>query len=311
MTTFGKPQPLKTALKLALYGPAGSGKTFTSLLLAEGLARHMGKRLAYVDTEHGTDFYAHRVPQRTVHPEAFDFDCLYTKSIRDVLRAVRGLDTNKHGVIVIDSLTHLWESCKDMYSGKRTRIGTIPLSAWGQIKKPYRELMDVLLALPAHVILCGRQGTEYGEDPSGELKVLGAKMRAEGETAYEPDVLLRLEMKRTGKDKVIPTATVEKDRSGVLAGQTIAWPGYDNIAVPLIEIFRKGPITMDNSTEVTESYLSRITQSTTMSELQGIGNELTTSKKQTLRPDDLQRIRQCYGQRLKQLYAPEANSVAT
>ena len=300
MNSFGKPQPLKTALKLALYGPAGSGKTFTSLLLAEGLAHHTGKRVAYVDTEHGTDFYAQRVSQRNVHPEAFDFDCLYTKSITDVLRAVRGLDANKHGVIVIDSLTHLWESCKDLYSGKRTRIGTIPLSAWGQIKKPYRELMALLLALPVHVILCGRQGTEYGEDPSGELKVLRAKMRAEGETAYEPDVLLRLEMKRTSKDVAIPTATVEKDRSGVLAGQTIAWPGYDNIAVPLIEIFRTGSMKMDNSNEVTESYLSRITQSATLAELQAIGEELTPTKKQSLQTTDIQRIRQSYGQRLKQ-----------
>jgi hypothetical protein len=54
MTTFQKPQSLKAALKMALYGPAGSGKTFTALLLAEGLARHTGKRVAYCDTEYGT-----------------------------------------------------------------------------------------------------------------------------------------------------------------------------------------------------------------------------------------------------------------
>ena len=62
MTAFHKPQPLKAALKLALYGVAGSGKTFSSLLLAEGLARHTGKRIAYIDTEHGTAFYGQAVP---------------------------------------------------------------------------------------------------------------------------------------------------------------------------------------------------------------------------------------------------------
>ena len=65
MTMFQKPEPLKAALKVGLYGPAGSGKTFTSLLIAEGLARHAGKRVAYIDTEQGTAFYAQVVPART------------------------------------------------------------------------------------------------------------------------------------------------------------------------------------------------------------------------------------------------------
>ena len=38
MTAVQKPHLRKAALKMALYGPAGSGKTFTALLLAEGLA---------------------------------------------------------------------------------------------------------------------------------------------------------------------------------------------------------------------------------------------------------------------------------
>ena len=124
MTAFHKPQPLKAALKLALYGPAGSGKTFTALLLAEGLALHAGKGIAYVDTEHGTAFYGQDVPQRRVHPDAFDFDTLYTKSISEVLAAVRGLDLETHGVLVIDSITHLWDSCKNAFTGKLTILLT-------------------------------------------------------------------------------------------------------------------------------------------------------------------------------------------
>src|SRR5581483_12481399 len=105
---FSKPQSLKAALKMALYGPAGAGKTFSALLLAEGLAKHSGKRIAYADTERGTDFYAQAVPERRVHPEAFDFDVLYTKSTTEVLAAMRALDPATHGVLVIDSITHVW-----------------------------------------------------------------------------------------------------------------------------------------------------------------------------------------------------------
>src|ERR1700680_1885090 len=206
MATFHKPQPLKAALKIGLYGPAGAGKTFTSLVLGEALARHAGKRTAYIDTEYGTSFYGQHVAERRVHPEAFDFDVLHTKSITEVIAAVKKLDQAAYGVLVVDSITHLWEACKNAYAGKLTRAGTVPLPAWAVIKRPYKELMHLLLASPVHVLICGRQGIDYGEDEaSGELKSLGYKMRAEGETAYEPDLLLRLEAhKANRKQAAVP-----------------------------------------------------------------------------------------------------------
>ncbi len=236
MPSFQKPQPLKAALKLGLYGPAGSGKTFTALLVSEGLVHHTGKRVAYIDTEFGTAFYGQTVPQRKVHPERFDFDVLHTKSITEVLAALKQLDLDHHGVLVVDSISHLWDACRNAYTGRQTKSGSIPMHAWATIKRPYKELMHFLLMSPIHVLICGRQGIDYGEDEaSGELKSLGFRMRAEGETAYEPDVLLRLEAHRPAKNKpTIPVAHVEKDRTGVLSGQTIAWPNFDNIAKPLL-----------------------------------------------------------------------------
>jgi len=80
---------------------------------------------------------------------------------------------------------------------------------------------------------------------------LGFRMRAEGETAYEPDVLLRLEAHRPAKNKpTIPVAHVEKDRSGILAGQTIAWPNFDNIAKPLIGLLGTNHATAPTEDEV-------------------------------------------------------------
>src|SRR5260370_38786029 len=196
----------------------------------------MGKRVAYVDTEFGTAFYGQEVPQRAVHPEAFDFQVLHTKSITEVLTAVRGLELDAYGVLVIDSITHLWDSCKNAYTGRLTRVGTVPLPAWSVIKRPYKELMNVLLSSPVHVLICGRQGNDFAEDQdSGELKNLGYKMRAEGETAYEPDVLLRLESQKADRKKAAVTmAHIEQDRSGILAGTSIAWPTFDNVARTLL-----------------------------------------------------------------------------
>ena len=183
MAGFRKAKAEQAALKMGIYGPPGSGKTFTSLLIAEGLAKLSGKGVALVDTEHGSDFYCQKVPTRAIHPEAFEFDALYTRSIMETVTAIKALDANQYGVVIIDSVTHLWQACIEAYGGRQTSAGTIPMHAWGKIKKPYKELMTTMLGSPLHVVICGRQGVEYATDEeTDELKAIGVKMKAEGET---------------------------------------------------------------------------------------------------------------------------------
>src|SRR5262249_50728948 len=142
------------------------------------------------------------------------------------------LSFDEHGVIVIDSITHVWEAAKAAFSGKTNKIGQILLWAWGTIKKPYKELINS----PFHVLILGRQGTEFAEDEdTGESKALGVKMKAEGETAYEPHVCIRMESVKAKKHQLAtPTAFVEKDRTGILQGKTIPFPTYDLVAKPLL-----------------------------------------------------------------------------
>jgi hypothetical protein len=327
MPSFQKPTQLKAALKLGLYGPAGSGKSFTALLIAEGLARHTGRRVAYIDTEFGTAFYGQDVPQRAVHPQGFDFDVLHTRAITEALAAVRGLDPAFHGIVVIDSISHLWDACRNAYAGRQTKAGTIPLHAWSAIKKPYKELMHLLLASPLHVVLCGRQGIDYAQDEaSGERKSLGYRMRAEGETAYEPDVLVRLEAHRPGKNKpAILVAHVEKDRTGVLAGKAIPWPTYDNVAKPLLGLLgttQAAPPTEDEvgqqdvaalarqeyeraerSSELAAQYTTRFGHAEGIAELERIAKELTPKVKAEMEGKDLARVRRAYAARVGQLKA--------
>ena len=52
---FRKAQRTKAKLRLAITGPAGSGKTYSALLLAFGI----GGKIALIDTENGSgDLYA-------------------------------------------------------------------------------------------------------------------------------------------------------------------------------------------------------------------------------------------------------------
>lgn len=249
MSGFRKAKPEQAAVKLGLYGLPGSGKTFTALLCAEGLAKLTGKRIAYIDSEHGTDFYAQTIKGRAVHPEAFDFDALYTRSITEMLESVKGLDTNVYGVVVVDSMTHVWEAAINAYNGKLNRADQIPINAWGKIKKPYKELLNRLLNLPVHVFICGRQGNEFDEDETtGNMRKVGTKMKAEGETPYEPHILIHMEALRDTKTGAATiTAFVEKDRTGLLSGNVLKNPDYESLIKPILPYLGLVQATMKES----------------------------------------------------------------
>ena len=252
MAGFRKAKAEQAALKMGIYGPPGAGKTFTALLLAEGLAAFSKKRIAYVDTEHGTDFYCQKVPTRAVHPEAFDFDAIYTRALTEVSASVRALDEKEYGVVIIDSITHLWEAARAAYDGRQTKIGTIPMQAWGKIKKPYKDLMAYLLSSPMHVIICGRQGVEYETDEeTDELKAIGVKMKAEGETPYEPHILIRMEAVKPKKTNETATiiAYAEKDRTGILSGRSFTNPTFDTICAPLMGLLGDKQAKMETGDE--------------------------------------------------------------
>ena len=94
----------------------------------------------------------------------------------------------------------------------------------------------------------------------------------------------------------MPTAHVEKDRTGVLAGQTIHWPSFDNIAKPLLGLLgttQAALLTDDevgvqdaealarqerehtqHSAALAEGFTARLGKAETVSELQRVGGEL-------------------------------------
>lgn len=238
MSLFKKAAPEQARLKISMYGPPGSGKTFTTLLMAEGLASSRGGRVAFVDTERGTDFYAKTVPERQVHPDAFDFDALYTRSLKETSDAIRSLKPEEHAVVVIDSISHMWEAAIDAYGGRLTKAGTIPMHAWGKLKKPYKDLIKFLLDSSFDVFILGRQKNMFEEDEAtGNIRKVGVGMRAEGETPYEPHICLRMEAKQDEKNSLLTNylCYAEKDRTGVLSGKTFTNPSFQTIA-PLLPL---------------------------------------------------------------------------
>ena len=326
--TFAKAAPQQAKLKIGIYGPPGSGKTFTALLIAEGLARTDGKRVAFVDTERGTDFYCQNIPNREVHPEAFDFDAIYTRSLSDVLKAVRSIDTDVYGVVVIDSISHIWDAAIEAFEGGKTSKGTIKMNDWGSIKKPYKDLIRFLLDSPLHVLILGRQKNIFENDANGEMKKVGVGMRAEGETEYEPHICVRMEQKKGDK---APYAVFEKDRTGIRAGQTVPSPTFktfepmlaylgttqaksedpDDVAMRDSELHRedgaKSAEREAKSNQLMSEFNARIVGATDLATLGGIGKEI--GKARGLLDPQRDALRAMYEEKRKTLVAQTAPEV--
>ena len=101
----------------------------------------------------------------------------------------------------------------------------------GQGEEAHKNFVKWLMEAPFHIIICGRQKNVF-DDEDGDVKKVGVTMNAERDTAYEPQICLRLECKVNKKDttRSVFYAYAEKDRTGLLAGRTLANMTYKEVA---------------------------------------------------------------------------------
>jgi hypothetical protein len=148
----------RAKLRLGMSGPAGSGKTYSALLIASGL----GGRIGMIDTEHGSgDLYADLLP------EGYDVLRLappYTPA--RYIEAIRALEQAGVNTIIVDSLTHAWSG----EGGSLDRHGKIAdrsgnsWQAWRQVTPEHNALVEALLQSRCHIIATMRAKTEYVQE---------------------------------------------------------------------------------------------------------------------------------------------------
>jgi hypothetical protein len=237
--------------------------------------------------------------------------------LTEAIKGVRSLDPARHGVIVVDSISHLWEAAVAAYKGK-THGGTIPFHAWGTIKKPYKELMQFLINSPFHVLILGRQANEFAEDEdTGETKAVGVKMKAEGETQYEPHVNVRMESVKPGRKGGQPVVTLfgEKDRTSTIQGRAIPWPTFDTVVKPMLALLGGTQAQVQGEDEAAaidaealeqqereraaasrikrEQFESRFSKAKSLKDVTGIATEIKPVKAQLL-PGDVSLLEKAY-----------------
>ncbi|KAF1086156.1 hypothetical protein SPSYN_00897 [Sporotomaculum syntrophicum] len=196
----------KAKLRLAIAGPAGSGKTYSALLTAFGL----GGPVALIDTERGSgELYAH----------LGEYDvCTLTAPFtpEKYIEAIRAAENAGYQITIIDSLSHAWAGPGGVLDihGFAADKGGNSWSAWRQVTPRHNELVDTMLQSRCHIIATLRSKMEHVqvvENGKTVVKKIGMNPIQRDGLEYEFTVFLDLDHNHT--------ASASKDRTGLFDGQ--------------------------------------------------------------------------------------------
>ena len=178
-------------IKLALAGCAGSGKTYSSLLLAYGMTNDWSK-IAIIDTENGSaDLYSHLGNYNVLTLQSPFMPENYIKAI-DICEAA-GIE-----VIIIDSISHCWEYLLEFHSQMQGNSFT----NWGKITPRQNALIQKILTSKCHIISTLRVKQDYVlNEKNGKLvpEKIGLKSVQRDGVDYEFTIVLDVDMKHFAK----------------------------------------------------------------------------------------------------------------
>jgi AAA domain len=201
--------------RIALDGPAGSGKTWTALTLATMLAGPDGT-IGVIDTErrsaskYAPPFRFKTLPLSHYHPAEL----------------VKGLaKAEQHGidVVCVDTLSKFWSGAGGMLEivdQASPQYGGNQFGGWKVARPIEAEMLEALLAYPGHVIVTMRVKTAYevttGEDGKKKPVKIGLAPDQRQNIEYEFDIVGDLDLDNT--------LTISKTRCPELSGAVIRKP---------------------------------------------------------------------------------------
>lgn len=191
--------------RILIAGPAGAGKTMTSLLVARGLA---GKdKILVIDTEHGS---------ASLYADYCDFDVLELPDheVSTYVSALRSAAAAKYGTVVVDSASHLWQQILD----KSKKMSGNSFANWGKLGTEYEEFVKAALNYPGHMVITTRAKIKY-EQEGGKVKPIGLDPIMRDGFEYEVDIY--------GMIDVDHNMAIRKTRIKDLADKIITKPGEE------------------------------------------------------------------------------------
>lgn len=205
---FRKAQKSLSKARICIAGPAGSGKTYSALLIASGL----GTGIAMIDTEHGSgDLYSDKLSYDILRLSP-PFEC------KKYIEGIKEAENAGYDVIIIDSLSHCWSGegglldLKDkiVQSGKGN-----DWTSWRYVTPLHNQLVESILQSKCHIIATARSKMKYApEEENGKIKKvkkIGLDPILREGMEYEFSIVLDISSEHV--------ATSTKDRTGLFDGQ--------------------------------------------------------------------------------------------
>lgn len=200
--TIHKAERKQAKLRMGLAAASGAGKTMSALLMASGMTEW--SKIYLIDTESGSaDLYAHlgaynvlTLPEPHT-PENYNL-------------AIQACEQAGAEVIVIDSVSHLWERLLEEHS----KLTGNSFSNWRFITPRYDSFVKKILNSPCHIITTTRKKSDYSMDKDASGKTVISKMGLKeiNRDTFDFDLTLNFALDQNH------LATADKDRTGLFMG---------------------------------------------------------------------------------------------
>jgi hypothetical protein len=237
-------------VKASFAGFAGSGKTRTGSEFAIGVYKQLKLKqpILIIDNEKGSRFLIPKFRESGIEVRLKE-----TVQLADVQTAMKFLALGDISVLFIDSLTKIWYKYIKDYLAK-TNHKFMQLDDWGKILPAWQEeFSNLFVECHGNIIFTGRGGYEYtkeedeiredGTKKKGAMVRSGVKMKMAGETPFEPDlnVWMELEQQTTVKGlKIYRSGQVMKSRLDSLDGKLFKNPTYKDFK-PIVDYLLSMP----------------------------------------------------------------------
>lgn len=187
-------------LVIGIAGVSGSGKTYTALQLAWGMAGGDASKVGFIDTENRRgSLYSDALVSKDGEIHQFMIGDLYAPfSPQRYIDAI--LEFQKAGVevLIIDSVTHEWEGsggCQEIAANTNSRMAD-----WKKAKAEHKRFMNALLQCDMHVICCIRAREKTDFTNPKEPKALGLQPIQEGNFMFEMTASVMMHDQGTRQD---------------------------------------------------------------------------------------------------------------
>ena len=208
MSIYRKAERRKAKLRLAITGPAGSGKTYSALLIAFGI----GGKTALLDTENGSgDLYS----------ALGDYDICSISApftVQKYIDAIKSAEQAGYDILILDSISAEWAGSGgllNLHTQLTSSSKANSFAAWGQVTPKHNAFIDAITNSRLHIICTIRSKTEYAqiqnERGKTEIRKMGLGLVQREGIDYEFTTVFDLNFTHE--------VTVSKDRTSIFDGQ--------------------------------------------------------------------------------------------